>query len=211
MSRVNYEQLLEALLGDGAELPSSPEAARVGRLLRTMLSALQAGPLPEVPPHLSLAARQVPESLVAKADAPPSSLRARLTELADHVLGRLVFDSARPTPALALRGPGPAARHLLYRFDDAGYELDLALIDPDTIVGQVLDTSAEPSALEDAVCVLVGDDGLRQAAVGRHGDFRFEGVGHRPTALLLETGTGRFVLEDLGLGAGTPTPTDEAP
>jgi len=206
MSGDNHEELLEALLDSGVALPSTPEAARAERLLRTMLSALELGALPEVPPHLSLAARRVPGSLAENAAAP--SLRARLAELADHVLGSLVFDSARPTPALALRGPGPAARHLLYAFDRSPLELDLALIEPDAIVGQVLDTGAHGSGWDDAVCVLVGEDGLRQTTVGAYGDFRFEGVDHRPMSLLLETGDRRLVIEDLGLGEEDAPPSD---
>jgi hypothetical protein len=137
---------------------------------------------PEVPPALARAARDV-----ARGASPLRRLR--------ESLARLLFDSAAgPVAAVALRGAGPAARHLQY---EAGtLQLDLAVLGSDTLVGQL-------AGMEDAAaatCMLAGPQGARWAPLEDNGDFRFEQVAPGRYLLALETGDQRLLVPDLDLG-----------
>ena len=209
MDCLSYEDLALAF-ADPEERSGALEHVRSGcaacsrrwQLLLAFEAARAAGPFPEVPGPLSRWARDVPRraaqasAIEAAADTAGGALR----QWADHV-GQLVYDSLRPAPraatAGALRGGPPAGRYLLFR---AGpYEFDLSVVEPDSLVGQLV--SADPAApgLTDAVCVLEGGDRIRQTALEEHGDFCFEGVQPGRYTLAVEGDGVRVVLEEIDL------------
>ncbi len=189
MTCPDFDDLLTARAEPGAHAEVLAHAGRCPQCARTWaaLALLDAAPAaarwPEVPPALSRAARAVAHGA--------SSLR-RLRE----ALARLVFDSAAgPAAAVALRGAGPAARHL--QFEAGALQLDLAVLGGDTLVGQ-LDGAGEPSA---ATCLLAGPDGARWTPLESNGDFRFERVVPGRYLLAVETDDQRLLVPDLDLSA----------
>jgi hypothetical protein len=116
----------------------------------------------------------------------------------------VVFDSAAGArPALALRGAGPAARHLVLAA--GALQLDLALLADapdggDTLVGQV-------AGLRDAAaasCLLAGAAGARWTPLEDNGDFRFDRVSPGRYLLSIENDDQRLLVPDLDLSTLTP-------
>ncbi|MCB9899066.1 MAG: hypothetical protein H6825_13755 [Planctomycetes bacterium] len=142
------------------------------------------GPLPQVPAHLHAAALAIPEQQTA-------GVAGRLLSL----VGRLVFDSAGGRLVPGLRDAGAGRRHLLY---EAGpYEIDLALVEPATLVGQVM--GPEDADLRDAVVLLSGEGRTFDAAVLEHGDFHLDGVAPGRYALQIGSDDLDLVLPDVDL------------
>jgi hypothetical protein len=165
-----------------------PNCVRRERLARSVLKALGHDPLPEAP--LPWRARAV---RLAAADQPGLLSRAQ------GFLARLVRDAGGDQELVpALRGEGPAERHLL--FEAGPFEVDLALIDSGALVGQVHAAGRDRQELEDGVCVLYSEDDTREALLDSDGDFHFASV--RPGAydLVLETPSVRLLLPDVDLG-----------
>ena len=234
MDCLSYEDLALAF-ADPEERSGALEHLRGGcapclqrwQLLLAMEAAHAAGPFPEVPPQLSRWAREVParaaeaSGLEAAAKdggavagtvtgAVTGAIGDALREWADHV-GQLVYDSLRPAlrsaPAGALRGGPAAGRYLLFR---AGpYEFDLSVVEPDSLVGQLVSSDATAPSLTDAVCVLEGGTGIRQTALEEHGDFCFDGVEPGRYTLAVEGEGVRVVLEEIDL-ADPDSPRIEA-
>ena len=207
MSCPDYQPLLLALRDSDAHLDENPvatEAARAHldagcprcaprvRVVRAMLSALEAGPLPEVPAALHERALAL---AVSSREPSPEPARARIRRF----LGELLLDAGSgAAPALGLRGEGLAERHLLYR---AGpFDVDLAHLDGGALVGQVLPQHDAAPSLRDGVCVLYGGPAPRQTPLDENGDFHFESVRAASYDLVLEAAELRLVLPDVHLG-----------
>lgn len=138
--------------------------------LDVFVAAARHGALPEVPASLRALAL----------DAPRAAREGVLGRL-QTLVGRLVFDSAAHVLAAGQRGAG--RRHQLY---EAGpYEIDLALVEPATLVGQILGPDDE--TLADAAVVLSGEGRVLETDVLEHGDFRVPGLA-----------SGRYALHVLG-------------
>ncbi len=170
-----------------------PACASRLRVVRAMLGALDAGPLPEVP--AALRARAV-------ALAPEPAGRGGGTREPGRIqrfLGKLLLDAGSgATPALSLRGEGLAERHLLFR---AGpFEVDLAHLEGGALVGQVLPEDETAPSLRDGVCILYGGPAPRQTPLDENGDFHFENVGAASYDLVLEADELRLVVPDVHLG-----------
>ena len=208
MDCLSYEDLALAF-ADPEERAGALEHLRGGcspcsqrwQLLLAMEAARAAGPFPGVPPQLSRWAREVPQrSAQAAAIEATADSGSALRQWADHV-GRLVFDSLRPSSrsaqAGALRGSPTAGRQLL--FEAGPYELDLSVVEPDSLVGQLVSADSAAPSLKDAVCVLEGGAGIRQTALEQHGDFCFDGVEPGRYTLAVEGEGVRVVLEEIDL------------
>ena len=146
--------------------------------------------------------RDVAESLALAA----RRLGAGPVRAAPGDIAKVIFDSAAGArPAVALRGAGPAARHLV--LSAGALKLDLALLADapdggDTLVGQVAglrDASA-------ASCLLAGAAGARWTPLEGNGDFRFDRVSPGRYVLTVEDDDQRLLVPDLDLS--TPTPRD---
>lgn len=185
MNCPDIDELLEARAAPGvhaellAHAGGCPECSRLWAALDLLDAAPAAAAWREVPGRLLDAARA--------AGRGPSPL-ARLRE----VVARLVFDSAT-APAAALRGAGPATRHLTY--EGAGRQLDLALLGGETLVGQVGGAGASGTV------ILAGPDGPRWAPLEANGDFRFERVAPGRYLLAVEGERERLLVPELDLGA----------
>lgn len=156
-----------------------PRCAGRIRLGETALQALLSGGLPAPREDWKKAAAELP-------GRPDLRLPTRWT-------GTEVVDRG-PTPVL--RGGALCQRHL--RFEAGPAELDLALLEPATLVGTV--TRHDDRELgRDAVCVLDGSRGTRQMALEPNGDFRFEGVDPGHYLLLVEGGDWNLVVKDVDL------------
>jgi hypothetical protein len=163
-----------------------PDCIRRERLARSVLKALAHEPLPK----------------------PPRAWRARAAALAGPggflgrargFLARLVRDAGAQEVVPALRGEGPAQRHLL--FEAGPFEVDLALIDSGALVGQVHAAAGDPQELEDGVCVLYSDDDTREAPLDADGDFHFTSVSPGAYDIVLETPTVRLLFPEVDLRA----------
>ena len=113
-----------------------------------------------------------------------------------------MLDTRQIELAPALRDGGPIDRHLL--FEAGPFEVDLAFVEGGALVGQVLaeeeaSAAGEPSGLEDAVCVLLGDGDARESALHTNGDFRFERVEPGRYALFVEAREVRVVVPEIDL------------
>ena len=204
MNCPSYEQLFSALSGSTGAVATASEADEAARdhvdagcaecagrvrIVRLVLDALTLGGLPAVPAGWAQRAKDLSRR-------PDAVTRAR------HFLAKLVLDPTRGSQlAVSLRGEGLAERHLLFR---AGpYDVDLALLESGALVGQVLAAEEELAALRDCVCVLHGDDQLRETPLDENGDFHFAGV--RPSAydLVLESPSLRLLVPDVDLSQDT--------
>ena len=119
-------------------------------------------------------------------------------------IANVIFDSAAGArPAVALRGAGPAERHLVLAA--GALQLDLALLADapdggDTLVGQVAglrDASA-------ATCLLAGAAGARWTPLEANGDFRFDRVAPGRYLLSVEDDDQHLLVPDLDLSTSTP-------
>lgn len=200
MSCPSFEDLVEARLSPD----SRPEvlthlgggcANCVQRLkvVEIAVSALRAEPFPAVPERLHRLALEIPDRVRR------GPLREALAGVVEFV-GELVFDSRAARPALALRGEHVAERHLLYR---AGpFEIDVALLEDDALVGQVLHADADLG--DDAACVLCGEDRVLQSSVEPNGDFHFDAVPPGRYMLMFESGELRVVVPEVDLDLPHP-------
>ena len=176
-------------VGEGRFDPDCPNCVRRERLARSVLKALGREPLPKAPRPWRARAVQL-----AGASEPGLLSRAK------GFLAHLIRDAGGEQELVpALRGEGPADRHLL--FEAGPFEVDLALIDSGALVGQVHTAGGDPQELEDGVCVLYSDDDTREAPLDADGDFHFASV--RPGAydLVLETPRVRLLLPDVDLSS----------
>ncbi|HEX5012134.1 MAG TPA: hypothetical protein VFY71_17240 [Planctomycetota bacterium] len=123
---------------------------------------------------------------------------------APTAVASVIFDSATGArPAVALRGAGPAARHLVLA--SGPLQLDLALLADapdggDTLVGQV-------AGLRDAAaasCLLAGAAGARWTPLEGNGDFRFDRVSPGRYLLSIENDDQRLLVPDLDLSTLAP-------
>jgi len=167
-----------------AHVGGCADCSRTWATLELLRDARSAAGWPEVGEALGRAARRA-------GDRPRAAPAA---------LGRLVYDSASGArPAVALRGAGPAARHLV--LSAGALQLDLALLadapEGDTLVGQVSGL-ADASA---ASCLLAGDAGARWSPLEGNGDFRFERVTPGHYLLSVDGGSERLLVPDLDLSA----------
>ena len=166
-----------------------PDCIRRERLARSVLKALAQEPPPEPPRAwraraVELAAASAPIGLLGRAKG---------------FLARLIRDAGAPELVPALRGEGPAQRHLL--FEAGPFEVDLALIDSGALVGQVHAAGGDPQELEDGVCVLYSADDTREAPLDSDGDFHFASVQPGAYDLVLETPRVRLLFPDVDLSA----------
>jgi hypothetical protein len=193
MSCPDFDDLLAARAAPAAHgevlahVGRCPACAASWAALLQLDDAPGAARWPAVPERLSRAARELGRSPRRSGPTAPA---------------RLVFDSSAPgaRAALALRGSGPAARHLQY--EAGGVQLDLAVLagehaDGDTLVGQVNGVSDASGA----ACVLAGAEVARWTPLDLHGDFRFERVAPGRWLLTLEADDQRLVLPELDLAA----------
>ncbi len=142
------------------------------------------------------AAKAIPRSAAPAAPGP----LARVREL----IAKKLVDTASFGLAPALRGSeegGPVDRHLLYAADS--FEVDLAVVEGGSLVGQVLADDGEGPHLSGAVCVLVGENAARETDVRNNGDFRFEDVRPGRYALFVESTELRLVVPELDLTSPT--------
>lgn len=188
MNCPDFDDLLAARARPGehaevlAHAGNCPRCARTWGALALLDEAAAAARWPEVPPALSRAARDL-----ARGGSPLRRMR--------EALARLVFDSAAgPVAAVALRGAGPAARHL--QFEAGALQLELAVLGSDTLVGQ-LEGAGEPAV---ATCMLAGPQGARWEPLEANGDFRFEHVAPGRYLLAVDTDDQRLLVPDLDLG-----------
>ena len=165
------------------------ECSRLWAALGLLPDAPRAAAWPDVAASLHDAARRV------------GAGRARPTPTE---VASVVFDSAAAArPAVALRGAGPAARHLV--LVSGALQLDLALLADapdggDTLVGQV-------AGLNDAAgasCLLAGSAGARWTPLEGNGDFRFDRVSPGRYLLSIENDDQRLLVPDLDLSTLTP-------
>jgi hypothetical protein len=170
-----------------AHVGGCPRCALAWAALLRLEAAPAAARWPDVPQRLASAARELVR-------VPARALR--------DASAQLLFDSAvaGSRPALALRGAGPATRHLAY--EAGALHLELAVLagehaGGDTLVGQFAGVR-DPSS---ACCVLTGADVARWTPLERNGDFRFERVRPGRWLLALEAEDQRLVLPALELSA----------
>jgi len=170
-----------------AHAGACPQCARTWTALLRLDAAPAAARWPAVPERLARAAREL-------ARAPARTVR--------DASARLLFDSAAAgsRPALALRGAGPAARHLTFEYGALSLELAVLAgehVGGDTLVGQFAGLR-DPS---EACCMLTGADVSRWTPLQPNGDFRFERVTPGRWLLALESEDQRFVVPELDLAA----------
>ncbi|MEM7310405.1 MAG: hypothetical protein AAF682_27255 [Planctomycetota bacterium] len=214
MTCPSYDQLFLLLSGTDAgqsERPADlataqehldggcPLCVRRVRLVRLVLGALAVGEFPQVPEAWS---RQVEALASPGREAAPFAPVAPLSRVRQFV-AQLVLDAGLTAePALALRGEGPAERHLLYQ---AGpFEVDLALLESGALVGQVLSAEEESPSLDGCICMLHGEDESRQTPLDDNGDFHFSGVQPSAYDLVLEGPEVRVLVPGIELGADEP-------
>ncbi len=147
------------------------------------------GALPEVPAHLHRSALDVPRRA-----------RAGLLGRVAAFVGRLVYDSAAAPLVPGLRDGGAGRRHQL--FEAGPYEIDLALVEPATLVGQVL--GPDDADLVDASVLLSGEGRTLSAPLLEHGDFRLPGVASGRYALQIAGTALDLVLPDVDLTESRP-------
>lgn len=200
-----FDELLSHLAGGDAGVAAHlasgcASCARRVELLGALRATFAAGPLPEVPTHLSHAALAIPQEETAageRGESPGMGALARIREL----FARPLIDTASLGLAPALRGDdegsGPIDRHLL--FEAGPYEVDLAVVEGGSLVGQVLCDEADEPALAGAVCVLLDERDAREERLCSNGDFRFEDVGPGRYALFVESAELRLVVPELDL------------
>jgi len=199
---------LEALLQCPEDAPAAAEAlahlesgcphcSRRLELAQRVQSALEAPPLPAAPePWIRRAA-------ALSRDASGGPL-AGWREL----IGQLVTPS--PSGTLALRGGGLASTHLLFRA--GAYDVDIAHLSDDGLVGQVIPSDGEENALAGGTCIIASTGMPRAAPIGAQGEFRFKDIPAGRYAIMLEGG-GRVegkemavILSEVDLTSETGTP-----
>ncbi len=130
--------------------------------------------------------------LVERARAIPSALQA-----VGHSILTLLPEA---TPAAgALRGEASAEPHWLFRGSD--WELDLAVLEPGVLAGQLL--ASDGRALEDGACVLHSDQGAEQTLLESTGEFLFEGLAPERYALLVDVEGLSISVPDIDLTGGS--------
>lgn len=170
------------------------DCVRRQQILDALLRVASAPAWPEVPDAWRLRATAIPERPAKPGKGPTETIRDLVARLIHEVGG------GAPTPAIALRGPGPSERHYLYA---AGpFEIDLAHLDSGALVGQVLASDGDATPLESGVCVLYGERTARESRLEPSGDFHFDAVRPGDYDLFLETPAVRVFLHDLRLAAG---------
>ena len=190
MSCPDWEELLSARASPAGHsdviqhLESDcPHCSTRWRTLEALASTFAKGPFPRVSSKLERFAADLPGRLADRVLVP------------ERFVGALIFDSARSGAALAIRGASLAPRHVLYR---AGpYEIDVAIVEPSTLVGQILPVKS----LENAVTVLLGDQNIRQIRLERNGDFRFDALESGEYTLVIESSACHVVVPDLVIAA----------
>jgi hypothetical protein len=140
-----------------------------------ILGAVRSGPLPE----------------------PGADLLGRARRLADPAVAALGEWLAQPLPwpaaQPALRGLRISSERRLYR---AGpYEVDLALMDNGTLVGQVWARDPATPTPGDGACVLFSDGEPIVVPIESNGDFRIPSPPPGPYSLCLEVRGARIVVE----------------
>jgi hypothetical protein len=163
------------------------------QLLERLSTALRSGPLPVVEPDLHRVALGIPAQ----------EQQGRFGAIGEWV-ATLQFDSRTVPHALALRGASPSSLHFLFRA--GSYDLDLVLLETSSLVGQVISTDPASGELEEAVCILSGDQGERQEPLQSAGDFCFQGVQAGRYELRIDSPKVRLLVLDLDLGE--PQPSD---
>jgi hypothetical protein len=162
--------------------------SRTWSALELLRDGARAAAWPDVDAALAAAARRT-------GAGPAPAARASLASV--------VFDSAAGSrPAVALRGAGPAARHIV--LSAGALQLDLALLADapdggDTLVGQVAGLREAAAA----TCLLAGPAGARWTPLEPNGDFRFESVKPGHYLLSVEDERERLLVPDLDLSAPT--------
>ena len=169
-----------------------PSCARRESRLSSMLSALRSSPFPEVP-------KAWRNQAVALLRSPGPIARVR------DFLARLIVDvNQNYDPAMALRGEGPADRHLL--FEAGPFEVDLALLDSGALVGQVAAEAGDSELFANGFCVLHGQGKPRETRLDVNGDFHFAGVSPGHYNLVLESPAVRVLVPQVDLTEAEDSP-----
>lgn len=192
------EERAEGLAAVGEHVQSGcPECARRIRRL-DQLARCMGRPLPApVPPEL----RRATLALLAAADsrdAAPSPValgRAALARAREH-FARLVLPAPPPALALGLRGDGDSDHR---SFDVGPFQVDIALIEQTSVMGQVSAEAPRMAELRGATCLLVAGGAALEAPLGDDGVFRFAQFGPARFALMIDGPGARLVLPDVDL------------
>ena len=141
------------------------------------------------------------QGLGEKAGAVRPALRDAVLGMFDSTAesARQLLLAARvPAPATALRGSPHTRFHELFEVD--GHEIDLAWMDDEMLVGQVV--PPDPAAsMRGGACVLYGGTAPRQVALEEMGEFEIAAVSPGSYELAIETSDRLVVVPELELVA----------
>ncbi|MEM7305595.1 MAG: hypothetical protein AAF682_02940 [Planctomycetota bacterium] len=169
--------------------PAGALARRRAALAQDLLRAFEAGPPPELTERQRALGREV---FRAGAPAPRRTLAARFAD-ALGVVADWVRDTA-PAPAPGMRGAAQAGRRL-YRA--GAWEVEVARMHHDSLVGHVTAPESERDKLRGATCLLLGARELVETEVHANGDFRFGSSPADLQLLLIEGDDLRILVPDL--------------
>ena len=108
----------------------------------------------------------------------------------------ILLASRAPAPATSLRGSPHTRFHELFEID--GHEIDVAWMDDEMLVGQVVPPGIDDSLVGGA-CVLYGGDVPRQAALEEMGEFEISAVAPGSYELAIETRERLVIIPELEL------------